>query len=517
MPRTDADELERRLANRPFRQRRFSPTLMDAVERELQAPVDAPRRNRKFSRHAYLVSFALIVIALVSGAFFYCNVVRKEPLSAAIDPTEQQIVKNQYKLVVPRDWDASLGNDTTFYRNGTEIGGVDIVTYYPDQPISALYPNHHEVVENGMLDNLAAPTVIRTRMILTSPAAAEVQTSEEQLHYYFLMPESKIAYDLYFKTASVDDDTAQRIAESFEISVEDKASPEESQTPESTETPKPPESDKSQSQPLWEEIDRNGALTQYPVGEQLDALTYEQVMEGLSEPKPRVRWYSAYRIVEYDNVDRHEAIISALNRSVDDPEELVANAARFALSVMEGKYEEAEGSLKSPDGKAYAFVKYREAKFNDGKIWLAKNGRATTVYTPDIGGILDLGWSPDSQWLFARYAVQTASWIVLANAKTGEIRDKFDLVQRIIGDPANGYAVDPAKAPRFDPGEQLVDWSPNSKKFLFRYSFADENFMPYEGFGVYDLVNNKIEKVYMLPANESAGGIDSRPEGFSWN
>lgn len=82
--------------------------------------------------------------------------------------------------------------------------------------------------------------------------------------------------------------------------------------------------------------------------------------------------------------------------------------------------------------------------------------------------------------------------------------DQLDLVNRIIADPANGYPAEANNAERFDPEEIFIEWSPDSKKFLFRYAFADEAYESFGGYGVYNIAAETVEQVVKLSESEVA-------------
>jgi len=58
---------------------------------------------------------------------------------------------------------------------------------------------------------------VKEKLKITPPAASGETTVTEQVHLFFIIKEKKIAYDLYFNTADVDEQTALNIAKSLKL------------------------------------------------------------------------------------------------------------------------------------------------------------------------------------------------------------------------------------------------------------------------------------------------------------
>ncbi|MCR8657482.1 M56 family metallopeptidase [Paenibacillus endoradicis] len=125
---------------------------------------------------------------------------------------------DQYKLDTPEHWSivklpfASL----SFEENGKVIGELGVTPYYPDQPLSQLRNNHTEVIESHALNGFFTE-VIQEKIQQTPPAASGDTTVTETLHFYFIMKDKNKAYDLYFYTQDVDEQTAVSVAKSFTL------------------------------------------------------------------------------------------------------------------------------------------------------------------------------------------------------------------------------------------------------------------------------------------------------------
>ncbi|MHC1695907.1 MAG: hypothetical protein AB9835_11715 [Eubacteriales bacterium] len=121
-----------------------------------------------------------------------------------------------YNLSLPRKWKAleTDGKALCFMSGGKEIGGLDVMSYYPGQPLSQLVPNHSQIIESRRLNGYFTEAVF-FRLINTPPAASGSTTEVEQLHLFFIMSQKQMAYDLYFYTMDVEEQTALDIAKSF--------------------------------------------------------------------------------------------------------------------------------------------------------------------------------------------------------------------------------------------------------------------------------------------------------------
>jgi len=506
------EDITARLAKHPFREKHFTAARMEAVEQEIREGTLAEKAGRKRHSRQFRWLGAAACAAALFGAIVLYRAFETPRTTAPISSVNMQhfVADDSYALDMPEDWTATKMTDDgqrwTFDRNGKSVGGVNLIDE-ESETILDIDPAFTVASEQWDVGGITARVdVVRMTFVEGGTGGSQMN----QLIYYIQLPESLPSYEVYFNTDNVDEDTASQVAHSFRPVLEPSVSP----LP-PTEPPSPPPSGESQAQQIWADIDTGSdILPQYPRSETLDQLTYEQTLEGLQHNSAPVRWYAAHRIVEFDNAERHSAIVDELTKALDDNTEYVANIARFSLDVLQGEFRDRERFIPSPDGTAYGFTKYREAKWNDGSIWLAKQGEPPMrIYSAEIGGILDFDWSPNSQWVIADVGVQVARWIALIDLRTGLTNDRLDLVNRIIDDAANGYVVDREKAARLDPYESFVEWSPDSSKFLFMYSFADENFIPYGGYGVYNIAADKIEQVFASPANESV----TRPENFKWD
>jgi len=163
-------------------------------------------------------------IVLNSSALFIAIIFVATALGASVGTAEADnkvdhiIQTDAYQLSVPEDWSTERlpGFSLSFKKDGTEIGGLDPIAYYPDQPISQLRPNHTEVVASKKLEGYFTEVILE-KLKQTPPAASGDTTVTETIHIYFIIKDKKMAYDLYFKTPDIDEKTALGIAKSFKL------------------------------------------------------------------------------------------------------------------------------------------------------------------------------------------------------------------------------------------------------------------------------------------------------------
>jgi bla regulator protein BlaR1 len=132
--------------------------------------------------------------------------------------SEQIIQTNLYQVSIPNNWTVkeTPGYSLLFSQENRELGGIKIVGYYPDQPISHLYPNHSETVYEKELDDFFTKG-LQAKLKITPPAAGGEDWVKEQIHIYILFKDENIAYDIWFDSNYIDEKKALTIAKSFEL------------------------------------------------------------------------------------------------------------------------------------------------------------------------------------------------------------------------------------------------------------------------------------------------------------
>ncbi|MGM0885224.1 MAG: hypothetical protein ACQEXQ_29795 [Bacillota bacterium] len=125
------------------------------------------------------------------------------------------VQSNCYRFAIPKEWvfESALG---VFKQDGKEIGGLYIPSYFGNEDITSLTPNHSELVESKKLDGYFTE-LYRLKLKRDKPASENDPTITEQYHYYFLVKEQKVTYDLYFNVGDVDEKTALQVIKSFKL------------------------------------------------------------------------------------------------------------------------------------------------------------------------------------------------------------------------------------------------------------------------------------------------------------
>ena len=89
------------------------------------------------------------------------------------EAAKQLVNTESYSIAVPKDWavDQLPGGFLSFKKAGTVVGGLEIVNYYPDQPIADIMPANSLVISSNKLNGLfteALETKLRLSSVVTS-------------------------------------------------------------------------------------------------------------------------------------------------------------------------------------------------------------------------------------------------------------------------------------------------------------------------------------------------------------
>ncbi|WP_256759064.1 hypothetical protein [Cohnella sp. WQ 127256] len=254
----------------------------------------------------------------------------------------------------------------------------------------------------------------------------------------------------------------------------------------------------------WNALAKQG-LMMSPFVESEPPLEYVRI--GLKHTDPTVRWFSVYKMLKYS---LNQQDLDEIEQLTKDSEQSVQQAALFALSVVQEQFD-GDQFVRSPVNGEVAFHLYHEARYNDGELWVAREGKVERL-TQLEGSITEMIYSPDGKWISAEYGGRIWGALALIDVNTGE-RSLPDVLAPIIADPGNGYDFDPQKVDRFDPYIQVVEWSPDSTRLLVSYEFSSGLDHYHYGWAVYQLEAKKVIKVFKSD-HKSA---DKKPEGFSWD
>lgn len=133
--------------------------------------------------------------------------------------SQVQVIKtNLYEVSIPDHWNVEKepGSSLSFQKDNVEIGRMDILNYDPEKPVSQLEPNHSEIIETKQLDDFFTK-VIQMKLKMTPPAASGKTESVEQIHYFIILKDKEITYDLLFNSSIVSEETGLEIVESFKL------------------------------------------------------------------------------------------------------------------------------------------------------------------------------------------------------------------------------------------------------------------------------------------------------------
>lgn len=136
----------------------------------------------------------------------------------SVNSNVKQIETELYTISVPDNFQVkhTIGNMLEFYINNKNIGGLNALNYYPDQPEYQLDPNHSILVSTSKLKNMNYETLLK-KYEISQPAASNDTTIKYQTHIFFIFQDKKLSYDLFFYTPDINDNTILDIGKSFKI------------------------------------------------------------------------------------------------------------------------------------------------------------------------------------------------------------------------------------------------------------------------------------------------------------
>ncbi len=241
--------------------------------------------------------------------------------------------------------------------------------------------------------------------------------------------------------------------------------------------------------------------------------------EGLSHPNLVVRWFCAYKILDFPDEIDTAAVCKRLQVLLASEEDFVKEAAALALAVLNEDWD-SPLILKSPKKNRYAFTRYQNCRGNDGNVFIVENSR---VKKQNIGfGIYMCGWSPDGNWLACGSPYRYGSTLQLLEIDTGKVVSLGDnvldsllpVLPRLALNPTRGFS-----------DLKLLQWSPDSKKLLLSYKYSDIQLRDSWVLLVGAFRSNTVDWAASLTDEEQLNpdyvspttGIPGVPSGFDWN
>ena len=243
-----------------------------------------------------------------------------------------------------------------------------------------------------------------------------------------------------------------------------------------------------------------------------DAEAYAYVLAGLAHADPGIRWYCAYRLLDWlpqlERSDLEQALLPLLL----DEQSFVQQAAGFVLDVAAGRLtaHEYDWVATSPDGLMHAFYRYANSRYNDWLVYIWSEDAGLRTFAVD-GSVTGLTWSPNGKLLGVAYGGRIWGNVSVYDVAgdAGATRLSMPNFAHVLANGEQyGYGIDPDEVTRFDPYVAIIEWSPDSSSFLFSYEFSDQHFMTFYGYGVYSVTEQRIQHVYPLVPD----GEDSKPD-----
>ena len=247
---------------------------------------------------------------------------------------------------------------------------------------------------------------------------------------------------------------------------------------------------------FWEELTRSS-------GEDISSFTSYQglasyqgdmvslIESGLQSTNPVVRWLASYEIIEYMSTPHSSRLRSAVAALNDDPVEEVKQAARLAMSFIDGNYQYHARVKAALDKTFYIYHRYYGAQYNDGQVWQVKNGKASLLHGVE-GSISDMYIAADSKMIAVNYGGRTWGGLSLIDAAEGTataIRPWSFL-------ELQGVEIDTTLS-RLDPYIVFREWSKDSRQMLLYYAYHTADYQRMYGHAVYDVATNKILRATM--------------------
>lgn len=171
-------------------------------------------------KYIFMIIFLLLVII---GSFSY-SIKNRLAVSSKVNNTNTNAKTNlvetdSYTISIPDNINITKqlnGEVVIFSMNGKTIGGLDTLSYYPDQPEYQLDPNHSLLISSKKLQNMKY-NVLEKKYEMYPPAASGDTTKTNVTHLFFIFKDKKIYYDLYFDMAAVNEATILDIGKSFKL------------------------------------------------------------------------------------------------------------------------------------------------------------------------------------------------------------------------------------------------------------------------------------------------------------
>ncbi len=242
---------------------------------------------------------------------------------------------------------------------------------------------------------------------------------------------------------------------------------------------------------------------------------------GMQHKDSYVRWSCAYKAFDYHWDARKPDIIRALKPLLNDPVQQVREAAEFSTEILSETFSGPE-FVHSPNGKDVAFCSFLNTRFNDGKLWVYSGETRQISMVLQLvsvggdGGVAGyIHWSPDG----SRLAVGDGGrlWSNTVILKLATLTANKQELFSYLGENSGKFGYKIGGYQRSDPSVRFLEWSPDSKKVLLSYYFAEDMEKWQSGYAVYNCEKDKYERI--MPNKCSNDGYPKleKPADFQWS
>lgn len=241
---------------------------------------------------------------------------------------------------------------------------------------------------------------------------------------------------------------------------------------------------------------------------------YPLYIDGMQHKSASVRYTCVCKVFGYNQHEKKQEIIDTLKKLLDDPDETVRKAAQFSISVLNFTFEGPD-FIRSPDGKDVAFYNYRDARFNDGNLWLYKDEfKEIWLLKNFYGSIGAINWSPDGKKIAVSNGGRLWNDVALVETSSGNILG--DNLFAYIFEQQNKYGYKIGDNSRPDPWISFMEWSPDSNRALLFYSFFDDNRISQKGACIFNLQKQSFENLIPYGPSEVDYPEPELPKDFMW-
>lgn len=275
-------------------------------------------------------------------------------------------------------------------------------------------------------------------------------------------------------------------------------------------------SNKDTTDRIWDNFAENSSLNEAPKEPDL----YLFYIEGLKNKSDYVRWYSAYKIIEYSWDESHRTeITKLLNDLCNDKVDFVKNAATFSLAVINKEFQK-DIFKRSPDGNNFIFTRFYESRYNGGEIWIYnKPNDSYWLYKKiDTGNLGEVAWAPNSRKVCISFSGRTWSNVGILDINTNSAE------HALVSPEISSYIVENKKTLGYKVGQNLrpdfyinfLEWKEDSTRVLLSYSFTDDDHIDQSGIVVYNLAQCKVERLEKYNPAYNERSTIKKPLGFKW-